>query len=137
MISNKFIGQGLTYDDVLLVPAFSDTLPRDVSIKTKFSKNIPLNIPSISAAMDTETESRILERLKEYNKDQTTLIVSHRISTIRNAQNIIVINEGEIIEKGTHKELISQKGFYEQMYQQQLHEEQSDQSNQEPEDFSS
>jgi IMP dehydrogenase len=57
MISNKFIGQGLTYDDVLLVPAFSDTLPRDVSIKTKFSRNIPLNIPIISAAMDTVTES--------------------------------------------------------------------------------
>ena len=89
------------------------------------------------SAVDTETESRILERLKEYNKDQTTLIVSHRISTIRNAQNIIVINEGEIIEKGTHKELISQKGFYEQMYQQQLHEEQSDQSSQKPEDFPS
>ena len=57
MISNKFIGQGLTYDDVLLVPAFSETLPRDVSIKTKFSRNIPLNIPIISAAMDTVTES--------------------------------------------------------------------------------
>ena len=63
--------------------------------------------------------------------------MSHRISTIRNAHNIIVINDGEIIEKGTHKELISKKGFYEQMYQQQLHEEQSDQNNQEPEDFSS
>ena len=57
MTSNKFKGQGLTYDDVLLVPAFSKTLPRDVSIKTKLSRNIPLNIPIISAAMDTVTES--------------------------------------------------------------------------------
>ena len=57
MTSNKFKGQGLTYDDVLLVPAFSETLPRDVSIKTKFSRDIPLNIPIISAAMDTVTES--------------------------------------------------------------------------------
>ena len=57
MTSNKFKGQGLTYDDVLLVPAFSETLPRDVLIKTKFSRNIPLNIPIISAAMDTVTES--------------------------------------------------------------------------------
>ena len=89
------------------------------------------------SAVDTETESIILERLKAYNKEQTTLIVSHRISTIRNAQNIIVINEGEIIEKGTHKELISKKGFYEQMYQQQLHEEQSEQNNQESEDLPS
>ena len=55
----KFIGQGLTYDDVLLVPSYSDTLPREVSIKSKFSRNIPLNIPIISAAMDTVTESRM------------------------------------------------------------------------------
>ena len=59
MTSTKFIGQGLTYDDVLLVPSYSDTLPRDVSIKSKFSRNIPLNIPIISAAMDTVTESRM------------------------------------------------------------------------------
>ena len=59
MTSTKFIGQGLTYDDVLLVPSYSETLPRDVSIKSKFSRNIPLNIPIISAAMDTVTESRM------------------------------------------------------------------------------
>jgi len=59
MTSSKFIGQGLTYDDVLLVPSYSDTLPREVSIKSKFSRNIPLNIPIISAAMDTVTESRM------------------------------------------------------------------------------
>ena len=55
----KFIGQGLTYDDVLLVPSYSDILPREVSIKSKFSRNIPLNIPIISSAMDTVTESRM------------------------------------------------------------------------------
>ena len=59
MTSNKFIGQGLTYDDVLLVPAFSETLPREVSIISRFSRNIPLNIPIVSAAMDTVTESRM------------------------------------------------------------------------------
>ena len=59
MTSIKFIGQGLTYDDVLLVPSYSNTLPREVSIKSKFSRNIPLNIPIISAAMDTVTESRM------------------------------------------------------------------------------
>ena len=57
MTSNKFIVQGLTYDDVLLVPAYSETLPREVSIQSRFSRNIPLNIPIISAAMDTVTES--------------------------------------------------------------------------------
>ena len=59
MTSIKFIGQGLTYDDVLLVPSYSDILPREVSIKSKFSRNIPLNIPIISSAMDTVTESRM------------------------------------------------------------------------------
>ena len=59
MTSIKFIGQGLTYDDVLLVPSYSETLPREVSIKSKFSRNIPLNIPIISSAMDTVTESRM------------------------------------------------------------------------------
>ena len=59
MTSDKFLGQGLTYDDVLLVPDYSETLPRDVSIISRFSKNIPLNIPIISAAMDTVTESKM------------------------------------------------------------------------------
>ena len=59
MISDKFLGQGLTFDDVLLVPAYSETLPKDVSLKSQFSKNIPLNIPITSAAMDTVTESKM------------------------------------------------------------------------------
>ena len=54
---NKIIGEGLTYDDVLLVPAFSDVLPREVSTQTQFSRNITLNVPIVSAAMDTVTES--------------------------------------------------------------------------------
>ncbi|MAM28471.1 MAG: IMP dehydrogenase [Flavobacteriaceae bacterium] len=55
--NDKILGEGLTYDDVLLVPAYSEILPREVSIKTKFSKNITLNVPIVSAAMDTVTES--------------------------------------------------------------------------------
>ncbi len=54
---NKFVGEGLTYDDVLLIPAFSEILPREVNIQAKFSKNITLNVPIVSAAMDTVTES--------------------------------------------------------------------------------
>ncbi len=55
--SSKIIGQGLTYDDVLLVPAHSRVLPRETEIKTRFSRNIALNVPIVSAAMDTVTES--------------------------------------------------------------------------------
>ncbi|WP_299621602.1 IMP dehydrogenase [uncultured Tenacibaculum sp.] len=54
---NKFVGEGLTYDDVLLVPAYSEVLPREVSIQTKFTRNITINVPIVSAAMDTVTES--------------------------------------------------------------------------------
>ncbi|SFU63228.1 IMP dehydrogenase [Pustulibacterium marinum] len=59
MISHttKFVGEGLTYDDVLLVPNYSEVLPREVSIQTKFTRNITLNVPVVSAAMDTVTES--------------------------------------------------------------------------------
>jgi IMP dehydrogenase len=59
MDSNKIYGEGLTYDDVLLIPAYSQILPREVSIQSKLSRNIPLNTPIISAAMDTVTESQM------------------------------------------------------------------------------
>ena len=59
MLKSKFVGEGLTYEDVLLVPAFSKILPSDVSLQTRFSKNINLNVPIVSAAMDTVTESKM------------------------------------------------------------------------------
>ena len=57
--SSKFIAQGLTYDDVLLIPAYSETLPREVDLTTYFTKNIKLHAPIVSAAMDTVTEYRL------------------------------------------------------------------------------
>ena len=57
--NEKIIGEGLTYDDVLLVPSYSNVLPRETSLKTKFSRHIDLNIPVVSAGMDTVTESRM------------------------------------------------------------------------------
>lgn len=56
---DKIVGEGLTYDDVLLIPAFSEVLPREVNIQAKFTRNITINIPIVSAAMDTVTESRM------------------------------------------------------------------------------
>ncbi|MFM7358580.1 MAG: IMP dehydrogenase, partial [Sediminibacterium sp.] len=55
--SSRIIGQGLTYDDVLLVPAYSEVLPREVDIRTQLTRDIRLNIPLLSAAMDTVTEA--------------------------------------------------------------------------------
>ena len=59
MIKSKFVGEGLTYEDVLLVPSYSKILPSEVSLKSKFSRNISLNVPIVSAAMDTVTESKM------------------------------------------------------------------------------
>ncbi|MFM7619184.1 MAG: IMP dehydrogenase, partial [Bacteroidota bacterium] len=56
-LNSKIIGEGLTYDDVLLVPAYSEVLPREVSIASSFSRNIVLNTPVVAAAMDTVSES--------------------------------------------------------------------------------
>jgi len=58
-IKNKILAEGLTYDDVLVVPSYSEILPKEVTTETYFSKNIKLNIPLVSAAMDTVTESKL------------------------------------------------------------------------------
>jgi hypothetical protein len=58
-IKSKFYGEGLTFDDVLLVPAYSEVLPREVSLTTQLTKDIKLNIPMVSAAMDTVTEATL------------------------------------------------------------------------------
>lgn len=57
-IADKIVMDGLTYDDVLLIPAYSEVLPKTVELSTKFSKNIELKIPFVTAAMDTVTEAK-------------------------------------------------------------------------------
>jgi ATP-binding cassette subfamily B protein len=75
------------------------------------------------SAVDTETEEIILRNLEKGKEDRTTIIISHRISTIRNANKIIVISDGAITEQGSHDELISLKGTYFDMHEQQLRQE--------------
>ena len=58
-ISDKVVMDGLTYDDVLFIPAYSDVLPKSVELTTKFSRNIELKIPFVTAAMDTVTEAQM------------------------------------------------------------------------------
>ena len=64
------------------------------------------------SAVDTETEERILAGLKRLRKNSTTLLVSHRVSTARHADRILVLDQGEIQEIGTHSELLQLRGLY-------------------------
>ncbi|WP_352418860.1 ABC transporter ATP-binding protein [Proteiniborus sp.] len=75
------------------------------------------------SAVDTQTEEKILDNLKEIMKSRTTIIISHRISTIKNADEIIVLDNGEIAQRGTHDELSEQNGIYKNIYEKQLLEE--------------
>jgi ATP-binding cassette subfamily B multidrug efflux pump len=72
------------------------------------------------SAVDTETEEEILQNLNLISQNKTTIIVSHRVSSAKNANKIIVLNEGEIIQKGTHNELVNQEGYYKELYSKQL-----------------
>jgi IMP dehydrogenase len=95
---NKIIGEGLTYDDVLLVPNFSEILPREVSIKTKFSKNISINIPIISAAMDTVTESRMAIAIAQeggigvLHKNMTIEAQADKVKRVKRAESGMIID---------------------------------------------
>jgi ATP-binding cassette subfamily B protein len=75
------------------------------------------------SSVDTETEERILSHLREVMKERTTIIVSHRCSTVRDADQIIVLVDGRIAERGTHSELLGIGGYYADLYQKQLLEE--------------
>lgn len=74
------------------------------------------------SAVDTETEETILQNLLGFCKDKTTIIVSHRVSSAKNAHRIIILDEGKIIQQGTHNQLLDQDGYYRELYLKQLSE---------------
>jgi len=75
------------------------------------------------ASVDTDTEEKILQGLADVLRQRTTMLISHRCSTVRDADQIVVLRDGQIIEKGTHEELIGIGGYYAELYQKQLLEE--------------
>ena len=95
---NKIVGEGLTYDDVLLVPAFSQVLPREVSIKSKFTKNITLNVPIVSAAMDTVTEARMAIAMAReggigvLHKNMTIAQQATKVRRVKRAESGMIID---------------------------------------------
>jgi ATP-binding cassette subfamily B protein len=75
------------------------------------------------SSVDTHTEDKILNHLREIMQDRTTIFISHRVSTVRNADMIAVLHGGQIVELGTHDELLSRNGYYTDLYNKQLLEE--------------
>ena len=74
------------------------------------------------SAVDTETEEKILKNLSKISKGKTSIIVSHRVSSAKNANKIIVLDDGEIVQQGTHDTLIGIDGYYKHLYLKQLSE---------------
>ena len=72
------------------------------------------------SAVDTETEEKILSNLEQISKNKTTFIISHRISSAKNADKIIILDEGKITQQGTHNQLLTEQGYYKELYEQQL-----------------
>jgi len=92
-----------------------------VSIARAIIKNPQILIfDDCLSAVDTETEERILTNLEDLSKNKTTFIISHRVSSVKNADKIIILDGGEIIQQGSHNQLINQKGYYKELYEQQL-----------------
>jgi len=96
--NNKILGEGLTYDDVLLVPAFSDVLPREVNIQTKFTRNITINVTIASAAMDTVTESALAIAMAReggigvLHKNMTIEQQAHQVRRVKRAESGMILD---------------------------------------------
>jgi ATP-binding cassette subfamily B protein len=74
------------------------------------------------SAVDTETEEQILTNLFQFCQNKTTIIVSHRVSSAKNADKIIILEDGEIIQQGSHFQLLNEEGYYKELYWKQLSE---------------
>ena len=79
-----------------------------------------LILDEATSSIDTRTELLVQDAFEELMKGRTSFIVAHRLSTIKNADQILVMKAGNIIERGTHEELLAQGGFYKQLYESQF-----------------
>ena len=108
--NDKIIGEGLTFDDVLLVPQESNVLPKDVSLKTKLTKNIELNIPIVSAAMDTVTEANLAIALAReggmgfIHKNMSIEEQAHQVDLVKRSESGMIANPITLTPHSTLKD---------------------------------
>jgi ATP-binding cassette subfamily B protein len=125
VVHDNIVGFNKQYDTILGERGItlSGGQKQRVSIARAIIKNPAILLfDDCLSAVDTETEEAILNNLFEICKDKTTIIVSHRVSSAKNADNIIILEDGKIIQQGSHNQLINQEGYYASLYLKQLSE---------------
>jgi ATP-binding cassette, subfamily B, multidrug efflux pump len=125
VVHDNIMGFNHTYDTILGERGItlSGGQKQRVSIARAIIKNPPILLfDDCLSAVDTETEEAILNNLNAICKDKTTIIVSHRVSSAKNADRIIILENGKIIQQGSHNQLINQEGYYASLYLKQLSE---------------
>lgn len=125
VVHNNIMGFNQKYDTVIGERGItlSGGQKQRVSIARAIIKDSRiLLLDDCLSAVDTETEEAILNNLLEFCKDKTTILVSHRVSSAKNADKIIILDDGKIIQQGTHNQLVNQDGYYKELYMKQLSE---------------
>ena len=118
VIADKIVMDGLTYDDVLLIPAYSEVLPKMVELKTKFSRNIELNIPFVTAAMDTVTESQMAIAIAReggigvIHKNMTIEDQARHVAIVKRAENGMIYDPVTIRRGSTVKDALDMMAEY-------------------------
>ena len=117
-VADKIVMDGLTYDDVLLIPAYSDVLPKTVTLKTKFSCNIELNIPFVTAAMDTVTEAAMAIAIAReggigvIHKNMSIEEQAHEVAVVKRAENGMIYDPVTIRKGRTVKDALAMMHDY-------------------------
>ncbi len=117
-VADKIVMDGLTYDDVLLIPAYSEILPKGVELKTKFSRNIELNIPFVTAAMDTVTESSMAIAIAReggigvIHKNMTIEEQARQVAIVKRAENGMIYDPVTIRRGKTVREALAMMAEY-------------------------
>lgn len=117
-VAEKIIMDGLTYDDVLLIPAYSEVLPKDVQLKTKFSRNIELNVPFVTAAMDTVTESAMAIAIAReggigvIHKNMSIEEQARQVAIVKRAENGMIYDPVTIRRGSTVRDALAMMAEY-------------------------